>query len=97
MQNSPSSQGAMSDLMRARFGLSIILALFAAFFIAPLIFRETIMWVQAFTARYYAPDLSEVVDVIWFASIGIGLFFAAWAGLSLALTLLFTRIAARLL
>lgn len=86
-----------SDLMRARTGLSITLAICAAFFLSPVFYRVTIGWVQSFTAFHYAPDLSEIVSFIWFSGIGIGLFFGAWAAFSLGLTLAFTRLAARML
>lgn len=97
MHPNPHNKRTESDLVRARTGLSIVLALFAAYFLSPLIFRATILWVQRFTATHYAPDLVEIVNVIWFASLAIGLFFGAWAILSLALTLLFNRLAARVL
>ena len=78
-------------------GLANTAAAAAAFFGTPLVYSETVGWVQDFTYRHYGADLVGLVQIGWFGIVGFAVFFVARASIGTAIVMGGTAIAIRFL
>lgn len=58
-------RGAQSSVMNALILLSHTLAIAITFFLAPIVYDNTIIFVMKFTQRYHGSDLAELSQFIW--------------------------------
>ncbi|WP_417681679.1 hypothetical protein [Roseibium sp.] len=59
------NQAAQSIIMSSATGLANVVAVIVTFFLTPLAYDVTGVWVRQFTAAHYAPDLVGLVDFLW--------------------------------
>lgn len=70
-------EAGRSMVKRALDGLSAVGAFGASFIVTPLVYGNTIGWVQRYTAKNYGYGYDDLVAIAWFLIVALTLFFSA--------------------
>ena len=88
-------QHRSSAFTRAIGGIAFAAAFTAAYFVSPVIHSHTAEWVNAFSRRYYPPEIAEWSDTGWLITIGVAVFFAVKGVVAAALSMIGLALANR--
>lgn len=88
-------QPRSSAFTRAIGGIALAAGFTAAYFISPVIHSRTAAWVNAFSVRYYPPEIAEWSDTGWLITIGVAVFCATKGLAAAILSLITLRLATR--
>jgi len=90
-------EASQSIFMSSVKGLANTGAVVATFFIAPLLYAQSVEWIRIFTARHYGPEWTDLSDVAWFVLVALLTFFVARASVSTLLVMGGLAVATRFL
>jgi len=62
-------------------GLATTGACVASFFLTPLVYSESVVWIKNFAIRHYGAGWDDFIGLIWFVLVAILTFFIARASL----------------
>ena len=62
-------------------GLATTGAVVASFFLTPLLYSESVVWIRSFAIQHYGAGWDDFIGFIWFVLVAILTFFIAWASL----------------
>ena len=91
------SEAARSIFMSSVKGLANTGAVVATFFIAPLLYAQSVEWIRIVTARHYGPEWTDLSDIAWFVLVALLTFFVARASVSTLLVMGGLAVATRFL
>jgi len=66
-------QPRSSAFTRAIGGIALAAGFTAAYFVSPVIHSHTSEWVNAFSRRYYPPEIADWSDTGWLVVLAIGI------------------------
>lgn len=80
-------EAPQSVFMSSVKGLANTGAVVATFFAVPPLYSGTAGWIEAYTARHYGPEFTELTSLAWYGLIALLTFFVARASLSTLLVI----------
>lgn len=91
------SEAARSIFMSSVTGLANTGAVVASFFTAPILYGQSVHWIQNFTIQHYGSEFVDVAGFVWFALVALLTFFVARASLATLLVMGGLAVATRFL
>ncbi len=96
-RNNEQKEAARGVFMSSIQGLANVLAVIATFLATPLIYGQTVGWIQRFTATHYGMGFEGLIAFVWFLITAAFVFFVARASASTALVMGGIAMATRLI